>query len=104
MQNEKNIGQYFPVQDFMKASKLLQRLDWSNRVMAAMIRSGYLGGYKDRQSGLYFTSKKEILEALDFRNRLNKVVTVDLVKAEMEIPQCPYIIQVRKKTEALQDI
>ena len=82
-------GGYYPVQDFVKNSKTLNRIDWSSRLMAGLIRSGYLGGFRDRVSGIYFTSKKKILEALALRNQLNMVVKVDLLEAKIEIPKRP---------------
>jgi hypothetical protein len=42
MQIDDDPDGFFPVQDFEKSSRALQKLDWSSRLMAALIRSGHL--------------------------------------------------------------
>lgn len=100
MQIDDDPGGRHAVQDFLRHSELLKRLDWSNRMMAALIRGGYLGGERDRVSGQYFTSKVEIIKALKTINELGNIPKVDLSQVESEIAASPSLKSKRKQSVA----
>lgn len=97
MQIDDDPGGRYPVQDFVKHSETLKRLDWTNRTMAVLIRAGYLGGVRDRVSGMYFTSKAEIIDALKVSNRLGKVPKTDIKEAEKTISASSIVYSKRKQ-------
>ncbi len=98
MQIDDDPGSRYAIQDFLKHSELLIRLDWTNRMMAALIRAGSLGGERDRVSGQYFTSKAEIIIALKTINQLGNKPKVNLDRAESEISASPYLSSKRKQS------
>lgn len=76
----------FPVKDFADNSPLLQRLNWSSRLMASLIRAKVsLDGHYDSNFGGWLTSKHAILQSFAVRNKGGMAQRIDLVEAYDQI-------------------
>jgi hypothetical protein len=76
----------YPVKDFADNSPILQRLNWSSRLMASLIRAKVsLDGHYDSNLGGWLTSKHAILEAIVVRNKGGMAQRIDLVEAYEQI-------------------
>lgn len=80
----------YPLQDFTDNSPFLEEIDWTAKLMSALIRSGIgLRGKRDRRSGGYYTTKHDIIKALEFRNAARLSAYVDLEDAYRRISAAP---------------
>ena len=90
MEFTKDDRQMYPLQDFTDNSPFLEEIDWTAKLMSALIRSGIgLRGKRDRRSGGYYTSKYDIIKALEFRNAGGLSAQVDLKDAYRRISAAP---------------
>ena len=84
-----------PVKDWCKNSPLLIQLNWTNRLMAALINAKIsLYGIYDSNKGGYMTSKKAIITAIMLRNQHGLGMKIDLDYAYSNLWPVPILTKV----------
>lgn len=90
MEFTKDDREMYPLQDFTDYSPFLSEIDWTTKLMSALIRSGIgLKGKRDRRTGGYYTTKADIMRALELRNNAKLAAPVDLQDAYKGISAAP---------------
>ena len=82
----------FPIQDFIAHSPFLAEIGWTERLIAALVRTGLMPTVgRDGASGCHLTTKSAIVQALQARDALRLAAPIDIAVAYRCISARPIV-------------